>query len=250
MRIIILTFLALILFMAGIQADSVVVISASYRAINTVDDNYLAYAFSPAAYGAADTLCLGHVYDGEAEPPNYLRRIIIKPTLKVSRDSINMADSSISCACSLLVKAQTGIGTDDSLVLTVLLKDFSETISDWAHCSTGVHWTTAGAGSDGNDYKNVVISKIPVPANAEWAVWDCKPALDSIVAYRWNVQGWRITLNDESSTATETVRFYSADHATTQNRPNLVFDYAYKIMTGGQRHEQRNRHGQPSRHGG
>jgi len=247
---IILIFLALILFAGMAYADSVVVISASYLNNTNTDDNYLAYSFSPVAYGAADTLCVGHAYDGEAEPPNYARRIIINPALKVARDSINMADSAISCACSLLVKAQTGIGTDDSLVLTALLKDFSETISDWAHCSTGVHWTTAGAGSDGNDYKNVVISKIPVPANAEWAVFDCKSALDSIVAYRWNVQGWRITLNDESSTATETVRFYSVDHATTGNRPNLQYDYAYKIMTGGQRHGERNRHGQPSRHGG
>lgn len=56
--------------------------------------------------------------------------------------------------------------------LRLLRRDWVELEATWNIYKTGSGWTTAGAGSDGNDYTSVDAATAVVPASFGWMEWD------------------------------------------------------------------------------
>jgi hypothetical protein len=56
--------------------------------------------------------------------------------------------------------------------LRLLRRDWVELEATWNIYKTGSSWTTAGAGSDGNDYTSVDAATAVVPASFGWMEWD------------------------------------------------------------------------------
>lgn len=119
-----------------------------------------------------------------------------------------------------------------TLALYQCLRGWVEAQATWNIWSTGNNWTTAGAGSDGNDYSSTELGSVSVASTGNKDITLNSSGLAV-------VQGWidgtiannGFVLRNTAET-TQKNYFAASDHATANSRPKIVVEYTAGGPTG------------------
>jgi hypothetical protein len=111
-------------------------------------------------------------------------------------------------------------------VYRLLRLDWHETQSTWNIFKTSNNWTTAGAGSDGNDHTTINGANAVVPASYGWMEWDITEQVKTAQTGNVNVACLIKDSNEVASSPYYQTFWYSREYATnTTLRPKLVVIY-------------------------
>jgi hypothetical protein len=180
------------------------------------DDTNLQQANPTTNYGAVGTF-----YVGQSASPGTSRELL-KFDLTHGTNPPTAGASTISAGTVTLYCESSG--ATRTVVLYKCLRNWVEGSATWNTYDGTNNWTTAGAGSDGNDYSSTGLGSVVVSAATSY---DLPLTADGVTA----VQAW---INNPSSnygflikdtTESSVNRFTSIEGATAANRPKLTFIY-------------------------
>jgi hypothetical protein len=107
----------------------------------------------------------------------------------------------------------------------LLRTDWHETQSTWNIYKTSNNWTTAGAGSDGNDYTTTNMASAVIPASYGWMSWDVTEQVKTAQTGSINVE-FELRDSVENSATAYYPSWYSKDYTTdTTKCPKLIITY-------------------------
>lgn len=105
----------------------------------------------------------------------------------------------------------------------LLRLDWHETQSTWNIYKTGSNWTTAGCGSDGNDYTTTGGASTTVPAVNNWMNWSVLAQVQTAQTGSLQIA---FMIKDGTENSAVYTRFYPREEAVqTTLRPKLVIEY-------------------------
>jgi hypothetical protein len=151
-----------------------------------------------------------------------LRRGIIKFDLS---KGTNPPPSNATISSAVLTLQCTNYFVTRTLAMYQCLRDWVEAQVTWNIWKTSNNWTTAGAGSNGNDYNNTDLGNVSVTGTG--TVTLTFNAAGLVIVQGWidgSIANYGLILRHTAET-TNRNNYGSSDNATSGNRPQLVIEY-------------------------
>jgi hypothetical protein len=216
-----------------------------------LEDSYMNSIDATTNYSNVDTLAVGAMLVDDI----YKYRTIMGFYVGGATFNDSMDNASSVVACTLFVKGKSyglSASSTDTFYTDVLIKDWVLSQVTWTRRRTDTNWTSAGCGSDGNDYSSAwrIKKAIPDTIAGKWYRIPLTAIMDSVVTGNLaNFIGVRLALKTE--TKGHMINFYSVNATGTTNDPYMTITYVYaspgnfKDNING----KQNRNGKPNRNG-
>jgi len=242
-------FVALILCGMAVATDTT--ITRTYY----LNDSYINSGEATTNYDMVDTLLVGaYLPDMTIEKYRTIMGFYTGGANYTGfNDSMDYASSVV--ACTLFIKAKSygsSTSSTDTFYTDVVIKDWLSGQVTWTQRRTDTDWTTAGCGSDGNDYSSIWRVKRAPPDTiaGKWYRIPLTVIMDSVVTGNLaKFMAVRIALKTE--TKGHSINFYSMNYTGTANDPYMTITYVYSPPGNFKDtiHGKQNRNGKPNRNG-
>jgi hypothetical protein len=220
-----------------------------------LEDSYMNSIDATTIYSTVDTLSVGAMLtdSGTCKYRTIMGFYVGGAAYTAFNDSMDNVSSVV--ACTLFVKGKSygsSSSSTDTFYTDAIIKNWVLSEVTWNRRRADSNWTTAGCGSDGNDYSSIWRVKRAPPDTiaGKWYRIPLTAIMDSVVTGNLvNFIGVRLALKTE--TKGHGVNFYSGNATGTTNDPYMTITYVYsppgnfKDNING----KQNRNGKPNRNG-